>query len=294
MELVQDIAALRERIARWRREDPDGRVGFVPTMGYLHEGHLSLIRRARAECRRVVVSVFVNPLQFGPQEDFARYPRDLERDLRLAAGAGADLLFHPPVEAMYPHGDPGVFVDVGDLARRWEGARRPGHFRGVVTVVTKLFHLVQPDRAYFGQKDAQQAVIVRRMVADLNFPLEVVVCPTVREPDGLAMSSRNVYLDEDQRRAAPILYRALQAARRRLEAGERSGPALVEAMEAVLGGQPLIDPEYAAVVDAATLEPLERVEGEVLLLVAARLGSTRLIDNLWLVVEGDRVRDRWT
>lgn len=294
MELVQDIPTLRDRIARWRREDPDGRVGFVPTMGYLHEGHLALIRRARAECRRVVVSVFVNPLQFGPHEDYARYPRDLDRDRRLAAAAGADLLFHPSVEVMYPRGEPGVFVDVGDLARRWEGARRPGHFRGVVTVVTKLFHLVQPDRAYFGQKDAQQAVIIRRMVADLNFPVEVVVCPTVREPDGLALSSRNVYLDRRQRQAAPTLYRALVAARRRLEAGERDGSALVAAMKAVLRAEPLLEPEYAAVVGASDLEPLERVEGEVLLLVAARLGSTRLIDNLWLVVDAAGVRDRWT
>ena len=294
MELVQDIATLRQRIAGWRRADPDGLVGFVPTMGYLHDGHLSLIRRARAECRRVVVSVFVNPLQFGPQEDFARYPRDLDRDMALAAGAGADLLFHPPVEAMYPHGQPGVFVDVGDLARRWEGARRPGHFRGVVTVVTKLFHLVQPDRAYFGQKDAQQAVIIRRMVADLDFPLEVVVCPTVREPDGLAMSSRNVYLDAEERRAAPVLYRALQAGRRRLEGGERQAAAVVEAMEAVLASEPRLEPEYAAAVAASTLEPVAIAEGEILLLVAGRLGSTRLIDNLWLVVDEQGVRDRWT
>ncbi|QIA26404.1 pantoate--beta-alanine ligase [Thermaerobacter sp. PB12/4term] len=293
MELVQDIATLRQHIARWRREDPGGRVGFVPTMGYLHDGHLSLIRRARAECRRVVVSVFVNPLQFGPHEDFARYPRDLGRDRELASQAGADLLFHPAVEAMYPRGEPGVYVDVGDLARRWEGARRPGHFRGVVTVVTKLFHLVQPDRAYFGQKDAQQAIIIRRMVADLDFPLDVVVCPTVREPDGLAMSSRNVYLDAEQRRAAPVLYRSLEAARRLLETGERRRDRVVAAMEAVLAAEPLAEPEYADAVAAETLEPADPVEGEVLLLVAARLGATRLIDNFWLVVGPDGVRDRW-
>ena len=294
MQIARDIATLRQQLARWRREDPGAVVGLVPTMGYLHEGHLSLIRRARAECDRVVVSVFVNPLQFGPSEDFARYPRDLERDRALAESAGADLLFHPEAREMYPGGEPVVFVDVGDLARRWEGAARPGHFRGVVTVVAKLFNLVQPGRAYFGQKDAQQAVIIRRMVADLNFPVEIVIGPTVREADGLAMSSRNVYLDPDQRRAATVLYRALQAARRELEAGERDGAALVAAMERVLAGEPLARPEYAAVVSADTLEPLDRVTaGEVLLILAARVGDTRLIDNFWLQVDERGVRDRF-
>ena len=317
MQVIGDIPSLRRQLAQWRRERaaadisareapaaghgagsapevPRPLIGLVPTMGYLHEGHLSLIRLARAQCRRVVVSVFVNPLQFGPQEDFDRYPRDLERDCRLAASAGADLLFHPTVAEMYPDGQPAVFLDVGELAQRWEGAVRPGHFRGVVTVVAKLFYLVQPDRAYFGQKDAQQAVIIRRMVADLNFPVEVVIGPTVREPDGLALSSRNVYLTPAQRRAAPVLYRALQRARRLLQQGERDGAALTLAMEREIGSEPLAVAEYAAVVAPRTLEPLERVaDGEVLLLVAARVGGTRLIDNLWLVVDAQGVRDRF-
>ncbi|HEY8395043.1 MAG TPA: pantoate--beta-alanine ligase [Thermaerobacter sp.] len=326
MRVIREIATLRRELAALRRRRAETRsfqasqgpaggtaargapagsgaasggeertlIGFVPTMGYLHEGHLSLIRRARAECDAVVVSVFVNPLQFGPGEDYERYPRDLERDCRLAAEAGADLLFHPDAREMYPEGEPQVFVDVGDLASRWEGAVRPGHFRGVVTVVTKLFHIVQPDRAYFGQKDAQQAVIIRRMAADLNFPLEVVVCPTVREADGLALSSRNVYLAPPERRAATVLYRALQAARERLEAGERDGRALAAVMEETVASEPLARLDYAAVVSPHTLEPLETVApGEVLLLIAARIGTTRLIDNFWLQVDERGVRDRF-
>ncbi|MER3469694.1 MAG: pantoate--beta-alanine ligase [Thermoflexus sp.] len=263
-----------------RRGTP-GTWGFVPTMGYLHEGHLSLIRRARAENDHVAVSIFVNPTQFGPHEDYNRYPRDLERDLRLLEPLQVDLVFVPSVEEMYPPGFQ-TWVIVEELSRPLEGASRPGHFRGVATVVAKLFNIVQPDRAYFGQKDAQQAVVIRRMVRDLNFPVEIVVCPTVREPDGLAMSSRNTYLSPQERQAATILFRALQAAKARYEAGERDGERLREAMREVLRGEPLARVDYVSVADPETLEELSRVEGPALLSLAVYIGNTRLIDNLLL------------
>ncbi|MER3401645.1 MAG: pantoate--beta-alanine ligase [Thermoflexus sp.] len=263
-----------------RRGTP-GTWGFVPTMGYLHEGHLSLIRRARAENDHVAVSIFVNPTQFGSHEDYNRYPRDLERDLRLLEPLQVDLVFVPSVEEMYPPGFQ-TWVIVEELSRPLEGASRPGHFRGVATVVAKLFNIVQPDRAYFGQKDAQQAVVIRRMVRDLNFPVEIVVCPTVREPDGLAMSSRNTYLSPQERQAATILFRALQAAKARYEAGERDGERLREAMREVLRGEPLARVDYVSVADPETLEELSRVEGPALLSLAVYIGNTRLIDNLLL------------
>src|SRR5512139_1835857 len=219
-----------------------GTVGLVPTMGYLHEGHLSLVRRAREECDHVAVSIFVNPTQFGPKEDLAKYPRDLERDMKLIEPY-TDLLWTPTPEIMYPEGYQ-TWVEVEKMTLPLEGAMRPGHFRGVTTVVAKLFNAVQPDRAYFGQKDAQQAAVIRQMVRDLNFPIEIVVCPIVREPDGLAMSSRNVYLDPAQRKAATVLFRALTTAKELYEAGERNGEKLRQTMKEVLASEPLAQMQY--------------------------------------------------
>ncbi len=276
MRVVHTIAE-----ARAVRRALPGTWGFVPTMGYLHEGHLSLVRRARAENDRVAVSIFVNPTQFGPHEDYARYPRDLERDLRLLEPLGVDLVFVPSVEEMYPPGFQ-TWVIVEEVSRPLEGASRPGHFRGVATVVAKLFHILQPDRAYFGQKDAQQTVVIRRMVQDLNIPVEIVICPTVREPDGLAMSSRNTYLNPEERRAATVLFRALQAAKARYEAGERDAERLREAMREVIRAEPLARIDYVSVAHPETLQELERVEGPALLSLAVYIGTTRLIDNLML------------
>ncbi len=276
MQVVHTIAEVRAT----RRALP-GPWGFVPTMGYLHEGHLSLVRRARAENDHVAVSIFVNPTQFGPHEDYDRYPRDLERDLRLLEPLGVDLVFAPSVEEMYPSGFQ-TWVVVEEVSRPLEGAARPGHFRGVATVVAKLFHIVQPDRAYFGQKDAQQVAVIRRMVRDLNFPVEIVVCPTVREPDGLAMSSRNTYLSPEERRAATVLFRALQAAKARYEAGERDAERLREAMREVIGAEPLARLDYVSVADPETMQELSRVEGRALLSLAVYIGKTRLIDNILL------------
>lgn len=257
-----------------------GTIGLVPTMGYLHEGHLSLIRRARQECDHVAVSIFVNPAQFGPKEDLAKYPRDLERDMKLIEPY-TDILWTPTAEIMYPQGYQ-TWVEVETMTRPLEGAMRPGHFRGVTTVVAKLFNAVQPNKAYFGQKDAQQAAVIRQMVGDLNFPLEVVVCPIMREPDGLAMSSRNVYLDVEQRRAATVLYRALGAAKEAYENGERNADQLRQAMKDVLASEPLAEMQYVSCADYDTLEELETVNGKALLSMAVFLGKTRLIDNLVL------------
>ena len=257
-----------------------GTVGLVPTMGYLHEGHLSLIRRAREECEHVVVSIFVNPTQFGPKEDLSRYPRDLERDTRLIEPY-TDLLWTPTAEIMYPAGFQ-TWVEVEAMTRPLEGAMRPGHFRGVTTVVAKLFNGVQPHRAYFGQKDAQQAAVLRQMVRDLSYPLEIVVCPIVREPDGLAMSSRNVYLDPDQRRAATVLYRSLSAAKKAYENGERNADTLRQVMKDVLAAEPLAEMQYASCADYDTLEELTEVKRKALLSMAVFIGKTRLIDNFVL------------
>lgn len=257
-----------------------GTVGFVPTMGYLHEGHLSLIRRARAECDHVFVSIFVNPTQFGPKEDLSKYPRDLERDMRLIEPY-TDVLWTPSAEEMYPQGYQ-TWVEVESLTHPLEGAMRPGHFRGVTTVVAKLFHGVLPHKAYFGQKDAQQVAVIRQMVRDLNFPLEVVVCPTAREADGLAMSSRNVYLDPEQRRAATVLFRALSAAKDLYEAGERDAGQLRARMQAVLADEPLAEVQYVSCADYDTLTELEKINGKALLSMAVFFGKTRLIDNFVL------------
>lgn len=256
----------------------DGTVGFVPTMGYLHEGHLSLIRRAKAECNSVVVSIFVNPTQFGPNEDLAKYPRDLERDLKLLEPLGVDLVWTPTAEVMYPSGYQ-TWVEVEALTKRLEGAMRPGHFRGVTTVVTKLFNAVQPQKAYFGQKDAQQAAVIRRMTLDLNFPIEIVICPTVREADGLAMSSRNKYLEGEDRKAALVLFRALSAAKEAYEKGERNAEELRRRMKEVIAAEPRAQMQYVSCADYDTLEELETVTGKTLLSMAVLIGKTRLIDN---------------
>lgn len=276
MMIVSTLEELRS--ARRLLDEP---VGFVPTMGFLHDGHLALVRRAREECAAVIVSIFVNPTQFGPNEDLEKYPRDLERDIRLLDEVGAHLLWTPTPEVMYPPGYQ-TWVEVQDLTRRLEGAVRPGHFRGVTTVVAKLFNAVQPQKAYFGQKDAQQAAVIRRMTHDLNFPIEIVVCPTVREADGLAMSSRNTYLNPEERQAATVLYRALNAARNAYEAGERNAAALRRIMSETIRSEPLAQEQYVSCADFETLEELERVDGKALLSMAVFVGKTRLIDNLVL------------
>lgn len=259
-------------------------IGLVPTMGYLHEGHLALVRRARAENDHVVVSIFVNPKQFGPTEDLSRYPRDLGRDLALLAGENVTFVFAPGVAEMYP-GDHQTSVNVAHVTQPLEGARRPTHFEGVTTVVAKLFNIIRPTRAYFGQKDAQQVIVIRQMVRDLNFDLELVVCPTVREADGLAMSSRNKYLDAGQRPAATVLYRALRAAEAHWQAGVRDAAVLCEAMTSTLAAEPLARVDYVSAADPQTLlewdGPVTAGAG-VLLSMAVFMGQTRLIDNLLL------------
>ncbi len=257
-----------------------GTLGFVPTMGYLHEGHLALVEAAAAQNDHVAVSIFVNPTQFGPHEDFAGYPRDMAHDLALLRGAGVRLVFAPSVAEMYPAGFQ-TYVTVEGVSQGLEGARRPGHFRGVATVVAKLFNIVGADRAYFGQKDAQQVAVIRQMAADLAFPTNVIVVPTVRAADGLALSSRNSYLTPEQRAAAPVLYRALSAARDLYATGERRGEALRAAMLGVLAGEPLAQVDYVSAADATTLQEISgEADGAVLLSMAVRIGRARLIDNL--------------
>jgi pantoate--beta-alanine ligase len=255
-------------------------VGFVPTMGALHGGHVSLVARAREECGAVAASIFVNPLQFGPHEDLAAYPRDLDGDLARFERSGVDLVFAPKQDQMYPTGHPEVTVDPGPLGDRLEGTSRPGHFRGVCTVVAKLFGLVGPCRAYFGEKDAQQVLVLRRMVRDLDLPVEVVGCPTVREPDGLAMSSRNAFLSAEDRQAATSLYEALARAAWLVEGGERDSGALKAEMAKRIGMESAARIDYVAVVDEDTFEEVDKVRGPTRALVAARFGSTRLIDNV--------------
>ncbi len=258
-----------------------GTLGLVPTMGYLHEGHLSLVRQAKSECDHVGVSIFVNPTQFGPSEDLAKYPRNLPRDLALLEKEGVDLVWTPTPEIVYPPGYQ-TFVTVEDVSQPLEGAQRPGHFRGVATVVAKLFTAFTPDKAYFGQKDAQQVVVIRRMAKDLNFPVEIVVCPIVREADGLAMSSRNVYLNPQERQAATVLYRALAAAKNLYDAGERDADKLRAAISETIAAEPLARADYVSAADPETLVELSRVERGVLLSMAVRIGMTRLIDNILL------------
>lgn len=281
MDTVADVARLRHAVASWRREGD--LVALVPTMGALHAGHLSLVALARERAERVVASVFVNPTQFGPGEDFERYPRTPERDAEMLREAGCDLLFLPARETVYPPGH-ATFVDPQGAALGLEGELRPGHFRGVATVVTQLFDLVQPDLAVFGEKDAQQLAVVRQLVRDLHLPVEIVAAPTVRDRDGLALSSRNVYLSAAERQVAGVLYRALRAAEALVAAGERRAEAVREKLLAVLAEEPSITVEYASAVDAATFRPVERLDGNVVLPIAARVGRTRLIDNVRLRV----------
>ena len=257
-----------------------GTVGLVPTMGYLHEGHLSLIRQARAECDHVFVSIFVNPTQFGPKVDLSKYPRDLERDFRLIEPY-TDVVWTPSDAIMYPEGYQ-TWVEVDALTQVLEGAMRPGHFRGVTTVVAKLFNGVQPHKAYFGQKDAQQVAVIRQMVRDLNFPIEIVVCPIAREADGLAMSSRNVYLDPEQRQAATVLFRALNAAKAAFDQGERNAETLRQTMQEVIAAEPLAQMQYVSCADYDTLAELTEIKGKTLLSMAVFFGKTRLIDNFVL------------
>ena len=255
-------------------------LGLVPTMGALHEGHLALVRRARAENATVAVSIFVNPTQFGANEDLATYPRDMQRDLALLEAEGVDLVYAPAPEEVYPPGFD-TWIEPGALGERLEGAARPGHFRGVATVVAKLFNVVRPNRAYFGQKDGQQLAVIRQMVRDLNMGIEIVAVPTVRDADGLALSSRNVYLTPEQQQAAPVIYRALSEAQRLWLEGETEAERLRGAVRDILKSEPLLEGiEYVSVADAGTLEELEHVEGPAMVSTAVRLGQTRLIDNL--------------
>jgi len=279
--MTMEVADAIEALRAWRAA-VSGRLGFVPTMGALHDGHLSLVRRARRECDRVVVSIFVNPTQFGPHEDFQAYPRDLPRDLALLAAERVDLVFTPTESMIYPDSF-STWIIVERLTERWEGASRPGHFRGVATVVLKLLNLVQAERAYFGEKDYQQLRVVERVVRDLNVPTTIVACPTVRESDGLAMSSRNAYLSPAERLAATVLWRALTAARAEYGKGERDAPALRRSAETVIREEPLARIDYVAVADPLTLEPAERVDHRgAVCCVAVWIGKVRLIDNLLL------------
>jgi pantoate--beta-alanine ligase len=275
MQILRTVAELRAARARL----PD--LGLVPTMGYLHAGHLSLVARARSECAAVAASIFVNPTQFGPNEDLSRYPRDMPRDLAQLEAAGVDLVFAPEPEEMYPPGFD-IWIEVGGVTDVLEGAIRPGHFAGVATVVAKLFNIVQPTRAYFGEKDAQQCVVIRKLVRDLNMPVEVIVAPTVREADGLALSSRNSYLTPEQRAAAPVIFRALSEAKRSFEAGERDAEALRALTLRTIAADPQMQIDYVSAADPDTLRELETLGDRALISVAVRLGATRLIDNLLL------------
>ena len=276
------VQETRKVIGNWKKRGFS--VGLVPTMGYLHPGHISLIERARKENDMVVVSIFVNPIQFGPNEDLDKYPRDMAHDREVCEKAGAELIFAPEPSEMYPSENL-VFVDIKELGNGLCGAKRPGHFRGVCTVVSKLFNIVLPDRAYFGEKDAQQLAIIRRMVKDLNFGTEIVSCPIVREPDGLAMSSRNLYLSPEERKAALSLSRSLSAAKELMRKGEKDSVKIREAIVAGISSEPLVKIDYAEIVDSADLSPDEKIEKPVLAAAAVYFGKTRLIDNF--TFEGD-------
>jgi pantoate--beta-alanine ligase len=276
MQVVKAITEIRAL-----RQNLKGSVGFVPTMGFLHAGHLALVRRAKAENSVVAVSIYVNPTQFGPREDFGAYPRDLDRDLGLLRKEGTDIVFVPLDDEMYPPGF-SSWVDVEKVTEPLEGATRPGHFRGVATVVAKLFHIVQPTRAYFGQKDAQQAVVIKRMVTDLDMSLEVVIVPTVRERDGLAMSSRNVYLSPKERQAATVLFKALMLARQLRKAGEKDAEKIRRQMTECIRKEPLARIDYVSIADTERLEELDLLERPALASLAVKIGKTRLIDNILL------------
>lgn len=282
MKIATTIAEVRAQVAAWKKEGLT--VGLVPTMGYLHEGHASLVDTAVSQCDRVVASVFVNPTQFGPNEDLEDYPRDFDRDKALLEAHGCHLVFHPSVEEMYPAGAATYVEILSDMPRQLCGKSRPIHFRGVCTVVAKLFHIVTPDKAFFGQKDAQQLAILRRMVRDLSYGIELVGCPIVREADGLAKSSRNTYLNPQERQAALVLSQAVQLGQELVAQGERSAVKLVAAMTAHIAAQPLARIDYVEAVDGVTMEPVETLQGTVLVAMAVYIGKTRLIDNF--IVEG--------
>ena len=276
MKIARTIAEMKEI----RRQLPEP-VGFVPTMGYLHEGHLSLVRQARTECKSVIASIFVNPTQFGPNEDFASYPRNTERDLALLEKEGIDAVFMPQPEEMYPQ-SASSWIDVEGITDQLEGASRPGHFRGVTTVVAKLFNITEPARAYFGQKDAQQALVIQKMVKDINMNLDVIVSPTVRESDGLAMSSRNVYLSPEERQSALVLWKSLNLAQKLWADGERDAGRIRQEMTSLLESEPRAQIDYVSIADTGTLEELEQIYNSALVSMAVRIGKTRLIDNIIL------------
>lgn len=276
MNLVKTINEVRRAVKKWRSEGKS--VGFVPTMGYLHEGHASLIEKSVKENDKTVVSVFVNPMQFGPKEDLANYPRDIDRDCALCESIGADLVFNPDPEEMYSDGFCS-YVDMSILTEELCGLSRPVHFRGVQTVVTKLFNIVTPDRAYFGQKDAQQLAIIKRMVKDLNMDIEIVGCPIIRETDGLAKSSRNTYLSAEERQAALILNKSLTKGKALIENGERDAAKVIKEITDIINSEPLAEIDYVKIVDALTMQCVERIENEILCAIAVKIGTTRLIDN---------------
>ncbi len=281
MKIFHTIAGTRNFVRQAR--DKGFTVGLVPTMGYLHEGHLELMRRAAKTCNIVIASIFVNPTQFGPGEDLDRYPRDLERDARLAENAGANAIFNPSVEEMYPAGYC-TYVDLERITEKLCGLSRPGHFRGVATVVAKLFNIVKPDCAFFGQKDAQQALVIKRMADDLNLDLEILIVPTVREADGLAMSSRNTYLDPGQREQALALYQSLLKGQEVFRQGERDPVKICRLVAATIRAQPLAEIDYVEIYSHPDLEPIEKIKGPALLALAVKIGNTRLIDNILLGV----------
>ena len=287
METIRTIAWMKEKSKEARLEQRI--IGLVPTMGALHAGHLALVERARKECSPVYASIFLNPKQFGPQEDLSRYPRPLEADIDKLTNARVDGLFLPDAAEVYPPGF-STYLQVEGLSERLEGKSRPGHFRGVATVVLKLFEIVAPNYAYFGRKDAQQVRVIQRMVRDLNLDVEIVVCPIVREPDGLALSSRNVYLNPEERQAATVLHRALQAAAAEIRAGTQDSMELQRTMHTILGAEPRARVDYAEIVDADTLEPVVRLTPRCYALLAVHIGRTRLIDNMWIEHDPDGFR----
>lgn len=289
MRVVQAINDVREEINIYKTSGLT--VGFVPTMGYLHEGHLSLMRAAKQDCDKVVVSIFVNPTQFAAGEDFEKYPRDIERDSELAQGEGTDILFVPEAGEMYPEKET-TFVDSGDLGQILCGKYRPTHFRGVATVVAKLFNILQSDVAYFGQKDYQQAVIIKKVTKDLNFPIKIKVMPIIRESDGLAMSSRNSYLNPEQRKAAPVIYKSLQAAEQAVKNGEKDVQKIIQTSKQVLETELLCNLQYFEIADPETLQPLKQISDQAAILIAAYIGEVRLIDNMIVSLsEGQDAKD---
>lgn len=279
MEIVSNIREIRIKVSLAKKKGL--KIGFVPTMGFLHQGHLSLVEAAKKECDYVVVSIFVNPTQFGPREDFNKYPRDIKRDIKMLETFSVDVVFYPQAEEMYPPGF-ASYIDPGKIGDMLCGESRPGHFRGVATIVVKLFNIVEPDTAYFGEKDFQQQVIIKNIVQDLDIPVRVVSLPTVRESDGLAMSSRNKYLTKKQRAAAPLLYQSLVAGKKMVKDGEKRSPIITRKMRVIIAQSRLINLEYIKVVDPSKLEPVKKIVGRALIVLAAKLGKTRLIDNIVL------------